>query len=116
MFGEWLIAKHKAKKFAEKAEAPAEKKPRETTPADAFAMAYVTEGRVRNAIGRLQDRGVPLKGDMTDMSVLLAEIAADLHKECAIEWSAIGAPDKQLRGAASKVLAPIYRKLCAEPR
>jgi hypothetical protein len=111
VFGEWLIAKHKSKKFTEKAEAPKERGPREATPADTFAEMFVTEGRVRNAASRLQDRGVVLSDTMQDIPKLLQEIVADLHKECDAEWKALGLPDKQLLGAASKVLAPIYRKL-----
>jgi Rnl2 family RNA ligase len=111
VFGEWLIVKHKAGKFAEKAEAPTIKLPREATPGDAFVATYVTEGRVTNAIGRLADRGTPLKGDMTDMPALLAEIIADLHKECEVEWKATGMPDGTLKGSVSKVLGPLYRQM-----
>ena len=114
VFGEWLIAKHKSKKFAEKAEAPKERGSREATPADAFAETYVTEGRVRNAVGRMRDRGQTIVGDMTDMPMLIVEIVTDLHKECETEWKALGLPDQQLRGIVSKVLGPIYRKLLAE--
>lgn len=120
VFGEWLIAKHKWGKFAEKTTAPGtfsqSKLPREASPADIFAATYVTEGRLRNALGRLADRGTTLKGDMTDMPVLLAEMVADLHKECEPEWVALGLPDrKQLTGAVSKVLSPLYRQLLASP-
>jgi hypothetical protein len=109
-FGEWLICKYKSKKFSEVAKAPAEPKgPRGPTPAETFAATYVTEGRVRNAVGRLQDRGVTLKNDMSDMPVLIPEIVADLHKEHEPEWKATGMPDKVLPGAVSKTLAPIYR-------
>jgi len=114
VFGEWLIAKHKARKFAEKAEAPVEPKVRVASPADTFVATYVTEGRVRNAVGRMRDRGQTITGDMTDMPMLIVEIVADLHKECETEWKALGLPDQQLRGAASKVLGPIYRQLLAE--
>ena len=114
VFGEWLIAKHKAKKFAEVAFAPAETKVKGESPADAFAQTYVTEGRVRNAIGRLHDRGVALKNDMTDMPTMLTEIIADLHKECEPEWQALGLPDGQLKGSMSRVLGPLYRQLLAE--
>jgi len=114
VFGEWLIAKHKGKKFTEKAEAPKEPKERVASPADTFAATFVTEGRVTNAIGRLSDRGTPLKGDMTDMPALLTEIIADLHKECETEWKATGMPDGALKGAVSKVLGPLYRRMLDE--
>lgn len=116
VFGEWLIAKHKAKKFAEKAEAPVEKKPREATPADLFAATFVTEGRARNAVGRIRDRGQVIADDMTDMPMLIAEIVADLHKECEDEWKVLGLPESFVRNAVSKVLAPIYRKLVTEEK
>ena len=80
-------------------------------PADVFVATYVTEGRVTNAVGRLNDRGAALKGNMTDMPVLIAEIIADLHKECAAELVASGAPEKSLQGAVSKVVGPIYRQM-----
>lgn len=107
VFGEWLIVKHKAKKFSEKAHASIVKAPRETTPTDVFVQTWVTEARVHNAIGRLHDRGTPLEGTMRDMPALLTEIIADLHKEC--EPSSLN--DKQLKGTTSKVLGPIYRQI-----
>ncbi len=118
VFGEWLIAKHKYGKFAEKKTAPGTpnkiKLPREASPVDDFVATFVTEGRVRNALGRLGDLGVALKNDMADMPALLKEIIADLHKECEPEWLATGAPEKVLMGAVSKVLAPIYRELLSD--
>lgn len=111
VFGEWLIVKHKGKKFSEVAHAPAAPKERGMQPADVFVATYVTEGRVTNAVGRLNDRGAALKGNMTDMPVLIAEIIADLHKECAAELVASGAPEKSLQGAVSKVVGPIYRQM-----
>ncbi len=114
VFGEWLIIKHKAKKFSEKAEAPKEPKERVASPADAFAAMFVTEGRITNAVGRLADRGTPLKGDMTDMPALLTEMIADLHKECEAEWKETGMPDSAMKGAVSKVLGPLYRKVLTD--
>lgn len=110
VFGEWLIVKCKGKKFSEVAHAPKEKVERGETPADTFAATYVTEGRITNAVGRLADRGEPLKGTMADMPTLLKEIVADLHKEHEPEWAALGLQEKQLVGAVSKVLGPLYRK------
>ena len=109
VFGEWLIIKHKGSKFTEVAEAPSPPKTRTNTPADDFVAAYVTEGRLLNALGRLHDRGVVLSQTMKDMPVLLTEMVADLHKECAPEWQATGLNDKALLGAVSKVLGPLYR-------
>jgi hypothetical protein len=118
VFGEWLIAKYKYGKFAEKTTAlgtvSTVKLPREATPADAFAATYVTQGRVMNAVGRLADQGKPLKGAMTDMPALLTEILADLLKECATEWKETGMPDGTLKGAVSKVLGPLYREMISE--
>ncbi len=113
VFGEWLIVKHKASKFSEVAHAPAEKRERSATPADGFAETYVTEGRVLNATGRLHDRGLELKNSMADMPVLLAEVIYDVLKEHGPEWKALGLPDKQLTGAVSKVLGPLYRRMTA---
>jgi hypothetical protein len=59
----------------------------------------------------LTDLGIVLKNDMTDMPVLLTEMIADLHKECEAEWRATGFQDKDLKGAVSKVLSPLYRQL-----
>ena len=115
VFGEWIIAKYKWGKFAEKTTAPGTlsqpKPPREATPADIFVVTYVTEGRLRNALGRLADRGIVLKNDMTDVPTLITEMVADLHKECEPEWKATGSPDASLKGAVSKVLGPLYRTL-----
>lgn len=110
VFGQWLIIKHKSKRFTEVAHAPVPPKERGVSPADIFASTYVTEGRVLNAVGRLQDRGVALKNDMTDMPTLITEIIADLHKECEPELAALGLPDKQVMGSVSRVLGPLYRK------
>ena len=120
VFGQWLIIKHKSKRFSEVAHAPAPPKERGISQADIFASTYVTEGRVLNAVGRLQDRGVVLKNDMTDMPTLIAEILVDLHKECSEDWpynpnepdSVQSSPmtDKQVMGFVSRVLGPIYRK------
>jgi Rnl2 family RNA ligase len=114
VFGDFLIVKCKARRFSEVAHAPVEKKPREVMPVDNFVLTYVTEGRARNAIGRLLDRGVALKRNMTDMPVMINEIIADLHKECGSELQATGVPEKQLFGAVSRVLGPIYRGLLTE--
>lgn len=107
--GDWIMMKHKARKFAEVAP-PVEKKPREETPVDEFVATYVTEGRLSNAVGRLHDWGVALKGTMADMPTLLVEMVADLHKECEPEWLATGGLDKQLMSAVSRVLGPMYRR------
>jgi Rnl2 family RNA ligase len=111
VFGEWLIVKHKSQKFSEVSHAPASPKERAANPAEGFVATYVTEGRIRNAIGRLNDRGVLLKNDMTDIPALITEVTADLHKECGPELAELNVPDKQLTSAVSKTLAPIYRKL-----
>jgi hypothetical protein len=111
VFGDWLIAKHKWGKYAERTPEKAPKVPRGATPADEYAATFVTEGRISNAVGRLSDRGTPIKGDMTDMPMLLTEMLADLRKECLDEWKATGMPDSDMKGAVSKVLAPIYRRM-----
>ena len=111
VFGEYLIVKHKSIKFSEVAKAPKDNTPRGPTPADNFALTYVTGGRVINAVGRLQDRGVTLANSMVDMPVLLTELMLDLHKECQPEWDAAALEEKQVRGAVSKVLGPIYRQM-----
>jgi hypothetical protein len=113
VFGTWLIAKHKAKKFAEKAHAPSEKKDPTVTPAQVFAETYVTEGRIRNVSGHMRDRS-ELAGTMADMPKLITAIIADLHKEHEPEWLATGDNDKSLVSAVSRVAGPIYRLLLAE--
>jgi len=115
VFGDWLIAKHKAAKFSEVAKQRPPKGPRSATPADEFALTCVIEGRVRNAVGRLQDRGVALTMTMKDMPVLLDEMIADLDKECRSVWEEI-APDKPFqealnKGSISRVLGPLFRKM-----
>lgn len=113
VFGEWLIVKHKGKKFSEVSHAPTPAKERTTSPADVFVATYVTEGRVRNAIGRLGDRGETLANAMTDVPALVTEVLADLRKECGTELAALGVPDKVMFGTISRVLAPIYRHILA---
>jgi hypothetical protein len=83
VFGEWVIAKHKSKKFAEKAMAPIVKGPREITPADIFASTFVTNGRLSNVLGHIIDRGTgpELTNTMKDMPVILIEMMADLHEK-----------------------------------
>jgi hypothetical protein len=109
VFGEWLIVKHKSSKFSEISHAPKEKNVKGIIPSDVFAATYVTGGRVFNAVGRLQDRGVELTNTMVDMPILLTEIINDLHKECQPEWDADNLDEKQVKGSVSKVLAPIYK-------
>lgn len=112
---EWLIVKHKGKKFSEVAHAPKERVVTVSPFAD-FATTYVTEGRIRNAIGRLQDRGVTLDNGMKDMPILLEAIVVDLNKECGPELDALGPHDgKGLLGAVSRTLGPLYRTILAEP-
>ena len=116
VFGEWLICKHKSTKFAEVAMAPKDKTPRGPTVTDDFALMYVTEGRIYNAIGRLVDRGQELSDTMKDMPVLLTEMLADLEKECKTDWEAQnGELDlKVLKGAVSRVLGPLYREVLSK--
>jgi hypothetical protein len=74
-------------------------------------------GRVVNALGRLRDRGVAVENDMADMRALVPEIVADLLKECAPEWHAAmsaGVSDKQVRGAVTKTLGAVYRRMLIE--
>lgn len=104
--GDWLIVKHKTAKFSEVAHAPTGK--RIESPADAFAQTYVTEGRIRNASGRLQERGVALSNAMQDVPNLTTEVIADLRKES--DWPE-GFSDKQMSRPVSRVLGPIYRSM-----
>ena len=113
VFGEWLIVKHKSKKFSEVAEAESTPKTREASPADTFAATYVTEGRILNALARVQARRLSLKNDMTDIPVLLKELLLDLQKECMPEWKALDCPEKAIQGAVSRVLSPQYRQVLA---
>ena len=51
---------------------------------------------------------------MADMRVLVPEIVADLLKECSSEWQAAmanGVTDKQVRGAVTKTLGIVYRRM-----
>lgn len=115
VFGEWLIIKHKAKKYREatpaKERRPAGKK--ESTPADELVSTYVVEGRVLNAIGRLKDRGA-LQGKMEDVPALSDAVIADLHKEEEPSFQAVlaaGQDERQIRGLVTKTVARIYREL-----
>jgi hypothetical protein len=117
VFGQWLIVKHKSEKFAEvKARDPA--KPRaDTSVAEEYAATFVVPGRVTNAIGRLRDAGKKLVDDMQDMPLLIPAIVADLQKEAMTEWNdalARGANDKQIRGAVTKTLGTVYKRMLLE--
>jgi hypothetical protein len=51
---------------------------------------------------------------MADMRALVPEIVADLLKEQAPEWQAAmgeGVSDKQIRGAVTKTLGTVYRRM-----
>lgn len=111
VFGEWLICKHKCAKFAEVAKASAQKIPRGPTAADDFAAKYVTEGRVTNAIGRLNDSGVNLTSTMKDMPDLLVAVCIDLAKDCSAEMAELGVTQQSIKGNVSKVLGPMYREM-----
>ena len=112
VFGQWLIIKHKSEKFAEVA-----KKGSSSTalaPAQSFAETFVVEGRVTNALGRLRDRGVVLEADMADMRLLVPALVEDLLKECSSEWReaiSSGVSDRQVRGAVTKALGMVYRRM-----
>lgn len=114
VFGEWLIAKHKSRRFSEVAHAPAPSKEKVASPADAFVATYVTEGRVLNAVGRITDNGGTLVKDMRDMPVVLEAVLKDLHKECEPEWLALGLPESALKSALSRVLGPLYRRMLGD--
>jgi Rnl2 family RNA ligase len=111
VFGEWLICKYKNSKFAEIAKTALEKTPRGPTAIDDFVSRYVTEGRVINAIGRLNDRGVELTSTMKDMPLILTAVCADLAKDCQGEMIPLGANEQSIKGNVSKVLGPLYRSL-----
>jgi len=118
VFGEWLIIKHKSKKYRE-ATPRTERKSTdlaETADLDDFTTAYVVPGRVVNALGRLRDAGVALQGTMQDMGKLGDAVVLDLHKECEGEWQALqtkGFAEKQIRNAVTRTLAAVYRDLLA---
>lgn len=111
VFGGWLICKHKCSKFAEVAKEAVQKIPRGPTAADDFAAKYVTEGRVTNAIGRLNDSGVNLTNTMRDMPDLLVAICIDLAKDCSAEMDELGINEASVKGNVSKVLGPMYREM-----
>ena len=118
VFGEWLIIKHKSKKYRE-ATPRTERKSTdltETAELDDFTATYVVRGRVINALGRLRDAGVALQGTMQDMGKLGEAIVVDLHKECEPAWQALeakGFAEKQIRNAVTRTLAAVYRDLLA---
>lgn len=114
VFGQWLIIKHKSEGFAEVAKRPPSASAGELAAAEAFAATFVVAGRVINALGRLRDRGIVLDDDMADMRVLVPEMVADLQKECSSEWQAAiasGATDRQVRGAVTKTLGAVFRRM-----
>lgn len=111
VFGEWLICKHKCAKFAEVAKEAAQKIPRGPSAADDFAARYVTEGRVTNAIGRLNDSGTELTNTMKDMPALLGAVCADLAKDCPEEMAELGLTEQSIKGNVSKILGPMYREM-----
>ena len=118
VFGDWLIIKHKSKKYRE-ATPKAERKNAdltETGPLDEFCATYVVRGRVVNALGRLRDRGVVLQGTLQDMPKLSDAILLDLHKECQPEWTALetaGFTERQIKNTVTRSLAAVYRELLA---
>ena len=114
VFGEWLICKHKSAKFAEVAKAALEKIPRGPTAADDFAAKYVTEGRVMNAIGRLNDSGTELTDTMKDMPALLIAVCADLGKDYPDEMTELGLSEASLKGNVSRILGPMYREMLSK--
>lgn len=119
VFGQWLIIKHKSAHFSEKAKAraPRAERPSDDEAVKDFAETWVVPGRVRNALGRLRDAGVKLHRGMDDMPTLVPAIVADLHKECEPEWQALvaaGHSDKAVRGAVTKTLAAVWRRMLLE--
>jgi Rnl2 family RNA ligase len=117
VFGQWLIIKHKSEKFAEVKASDAAKPRADTSAAEEYATRFVVSGRVTNAIGRLRDMGKTLVSDMQDMPLLIPAIVADLQKEAMHEWNeaiARGSTDKQLRGAVTKTLGAVYKRMLLE--
>ena len=116
VFGDWLIIKHKSKKYRE-ATPRAERAPSgptDTTAIDDFTATFVVRGRILNALGRLRDAGVTLAGTMQDMPKLADAIVLDLHKECEQEWKAVeasGVADKHIKNAVTRAVAAVYRQV-----
>lgn len=115
VFGDWLIIKHKSKKYRE-ATMKEERPTVDLEPLQTFAATYVVHGRVVNALGRLRDRGVVLSNTLQDMPKLSDAIVLDLHKECEPEWTALeqaGYVERQIKNAVTKQLAGVYREILA---
>jgi Rnl2 family RNA ligase len=119
VFGSYLIIKHKSVHFTEVAKhAPkpgASPEGREAI--EAFTATYVTRGRILNAIGRLRDAGAKIAGGMEDMPKLAPAVVADLHKEEEPAWQAVlhaGADEKQIRGAVTRAVGVVYRRVLLE--
>jgi len=110
VFGEWLIAKYKCKKFSEKIQAPEIKDKKGIGPSDIFASTFVTHGRLSNVLGHLTDRGIILTNTMKDMPIILKEMLFDLHKECQEEWDELKIDEKTISSSISRVLGPLYRE------
>ena len=118
VFGDWLIIKHKSKKYREATPRNERRSTdlTETAALDDFTATYVVRGRLVNALGRLRDAGVALQGTMQDMPKLADAVVLDLHKECEPEWQALaekGFGEKQIRNAITRTLAGVYRELLA---
>lgn len=117
VFGQWLIIKHKAESFSEVAKRDDAKPRADLSAADDFARTFVVPGRILNALGRIRDSGKPVQDDMQDMVNLVPAMIADLQKECMPEWKAAldsGMTDKQVRGAITKAVGSVYRRMLLE--
>jgi Rnl2 family RNA ligase len=119
VFGSLLVIKHKSTGFTEQVKRPA-RAPGDAgvqAEVEAFTSAFVTRGRILNALGRLRDAGAKLADGMEDMPRLAPAVVADLHKEEEPAWRALvaaGADEKQLRGAVTRAVGAVYRRVLLE--
>ena len=117
VFGQWLIIKHKSEKFSEVAKRDPNRTRADLSAATAYALTFVTPGRLVNALGRLRDAGKPVRDGMEDMSLLVPAVLADLQKEAMPEWNEVlgrGVNEKQLRSEVTKTVGIVYRRMLLE--
>lgn len=115
--GNWLIFKHKTKKFEEVVRENMKLEHLRLEPTRHFAAMVVPPGRIYNVRGHLRDSNTPLIGDMPDLQYIAPAVVEDVRKECGDLWDELvqrGFGDDEIAKALRHQASATYRQILQE--